>query len=239
MYIPVADFRESMKPNDSRSESSFKQINSQHPVVVTYGEATVKRAPDQAWLSIFTETRAPRAEEARRMSAETMTTIQSRLLNVGLSASAIRTTGYQLTPEIEWKNGRGAVRGYLVRNQIEVRVDELDSLSNVIDAANATRETSLTISGPRLGLKDEGAVETEALKLAVLAALGRAKAIAAGAGKALGGIVRIEEQNLGGRSQEPLLMRVALAKSDENVATPIVLGDIEVRVMVVLTAELA
>jgi uncharacterized protein YggE len=173
------------------------------------------------------------------MSAETMTIVQSKLLDLGLSADAIRTTGYNLTPEIEWKNGRGTVRGYLVRNQIDVRVDKLDRLGDVIDAANATRETALTISGPRFGLKDEGAVETEALQLAVQAALGRAKAIAAGAGKVIGGIMRIEEQNLGGNLREPFLMRAAMAKDDQNVETPIVLGDIEVRVIVVLTAELA
>lgn len=227
-----------MKSN-SCSEHSFTQTSSKHPVVVTYGEATVKRAPDQAWLSLSTETRDTKADEARRMSAETMTIVQSKLLDLGLSADAIRTTGYNLTPEIEWKNGRGTVRGYLVRNQIDVRVDKLDRLGDVIDAANATRETALTISGPRFGLKDEGAVETEALQLAVQVALGRAKAIAAGAGKVIGGIMRIEEQNLGGNLREPFLMRAAMAKDDQNVETPIVLGDIEVRVIVVLTAELA
>ncbi len=227
-----------MKSN-SCSEHSFTRTSSKHPVVVTYGEATVKRAPDQAWLSLSTETRDTKADEARRMSAETMTIVQSKLLDLGLSADAIRTTGYNLTPEIEWKNGRGTVRGYLVRNQIDVRVDKLDRLGDVIDAANATRETALTISGPRFGLKDEGAVETEALQLAVQAALGRAKAIAAGAGKVIGGIMRIEEQNLGGNLREPFLMRAAMAKDDQNVETPIVLGDIEVRVIVVLTAELA
>jgi hypothetical protein len=51
--------------------------------------------------------------------------------------------------------------------------------------------------------------------------------------------MRIEEQNLGGNLREPFLMRAAMAKDDQNVETPIVLGDIEVRVIVVLTAELA
>lgn len=207
-------------------------------VVVTQGEATVKRTPDQAWLSITTETRDSKADDARRKSAETMTVVQAKLLSSGLSSDAIRTTGYHLQPEVEWKNGRGTVKGYLVRNQIEVRVDKLDKLGDVIDAANATRDTALTISGPRFGLKDEQTIETEALQLAVQAALMRAKAIAAGAGKELGRIMRIEEQNLGGHPREPFLMRTAMAKNSEAVETPIVLGDIEVQAMVSLTAEL-
>jgi len=207
------------------------------PTVVTNGEATIKRAPDQAWLSIATETRDTRADDARRKSAETMTTIQTKLLETGLPTDAIRTTGYRLTPETEWKNGRGTVKGYLVRNQIEVRVDKLDKLGDVIDTANATRDTALSISGPRFALKDEKTVETEALQLAVQAALTRAKAIATGAGKTLGEIVRIEEQNLG-HIREPFIMRTMSARSEEAAETPIVPGDIEVRVMVVLTAEL-
>ena len=42
----------------------------QTPVIVTQGEAVVKRAPDRAWLTVATETRDARAAEARRRNAE-------------------------------------------------------------------------------------------------------------------------------------------------------------------------
>lgn len=226
-----------MNSNQISNYNSTSKVSSV-PVVVTQGEATVKKTPDQAWLTVTTETREEKADEARRKSAQTMTTIQTQLLATGLSTDAIKTTGYRLTPEMEWKSGRGTVKGYLARNQIEVRVDKLDKLGDVIDAANATRDTTLTITGPRFTLKDEQAAQTEALQLAVQAALTRAKAIAAGAGKTLGDIVRIEEQNLGVHVREPYIMRTAMGKREETVETPIVLGDIEVKVTVALTAQL-
>jgi uncharacterized protein YggE len=210
--------------------------SSSQAVVVAQGDATVKRAPDQAWLTVATETRDVKAEDARRKSAEGMTAVQASLRRAGVPADAIRTTSYYLTPEMDWNNGRGTVKGYLVRNQIDVRVDNLDRLGDIIDAANATKTTTLTISGPRFALKDQQAAETDALRLAVEAAMTRAQAMAGGAKRSLGEIVRIEES---GASRPPLpqpLMRMAAAA--EPVQTPITPGDIEVRVEVTVTVAL-
>ena len=52
------------------------------PVVVTHGEATVKRAADQAWLIVSAETKDARAADARRRNAETMTAVQRNQLRV-------------------------------------------------------------------------------------------------------------------------------------------------------------
>jgi uncharacterized protein YggE len=210
--------------------------SSPQAVVVAQGEATVKRAPDQAWLTVATETRDVKAEDARRKSAEGMTAVQASLRRAGVPADAIRTTSYYLTPEMDWNNGRGTVKGYLVRNQIDVRVDNLDRLGDIIDAANATKTTTLTISGPRFALKDQQAAETDALRLAVEAAMTRAQAMAGGAKRSLGEIVRIEESGASRPTSPQPVMRMAAAA--EPVQTPITPGDIEVRVEVIVTVAL-
>ncbi|MEO8484440.1 MAG: SIMPL domain-containing protein [Acidobacteriota bacterium] len=208
------------------------------PVIVTRGEASVKRAPDQAWLTVATETRDVRAEEARRKSAEATTAVQAALKATGLAADAIRTTGYTLAPETEWNNGRSTVKGYLVRNQIEVRVDDLAKLGAVIDAANATKSTALTISGPRFGLKDQDAAEADALRAAVQGAMARAQAMAGGARRTLGNIVRIEDQSSSRLPQPQPMFRMAAAAQGAPVETPITPGEIEVRAEVSVTVEL-
>lgn len=207
------------------------------PVVITQGEGIVKRAPDRALLTVVTETRAPKADEARSTSARETTAIQNALKGAGLPADAIRTTGFTLVPEMDWKNGRGTVRGYLVRNQVEVRVDDLTKLADVIDAANATRTTALTISGPRFALKDEAAAEGEALRLAVQTAMARAEAMAAGAKRTLGPISRIQENPGGQIRPEPMMMR-QMASAEAAQETPITPGEIEIRANVTLTVEL-
>jgi uncharacterized protein YggE len=206
------------------------------PVVVTQGEAVIKRAPDRAWLTVATETRDARAEAARALSAEGMTSLQAAFKAAGLPDDAVRTTGYSLVPEMDWKNGRGTVRGYLVRNQIEVRVDDLDRLSAIIDAATTSKNTSLSITGPRFSLKDEAAAQAEALRTAVASAMARARAMAMGAGRTLGSITRIEEHNQGSIVfPQPQMMRMAAAEAPP---TPIAPGELEIRAVVTLTVEL-
>ncbi len=220
-------------------ENSSSKVPSQVPVVVTQGEATVKRRPDQAWLTVKTETRDAKADNVRRISAESMSGVQAVLRATGLPADAIRTSEYWLTPDLEWKNGRSSVKGYIVRNQIEIRVDDLDRLANVIDAVSTAQNTTLAISDLRFTLKNQQAPEAEALRLAVQAALSRAQAIASGAGLSLGKIVRIEEPNINHvHAPEPRLMRASVANADKSVETPITIGDIEVQVKVILTVQL-
>ncbi len=206
------------------------------PVVVTQGEASIKRAPDRAWLTVATETRDVQAERARSLSAEGMTALQGTLKKVGLPDDAIRTTGYSLVPEMDWKSGRGVVRGYVVRNQVEVRIDDLDRLSAVIDAATTSRATTLSITGPRFSLKDEASAQSEALRMAVGSAMARARAIAQGAGRTLGNITRIEDHNMGGsQPPHPVMMRMSAA---DAAPTPIQPGELEIRATVTLTVEL-
>jgi uncharacterized protein YggE len=208
------------------------------PSIVTQGEATLKRAPDRAWINVSTEARDPQAAPARSRNAEAMTALQAALKSAGVSADAIRTTQVSVTPEFQWNNGKSTLRGYVARNQIEVRVDDLDKLSDILDAANSPKNVALSVTGPRFDLKNERAVQSEALSAAVQDALQRAQAIATGAKRSLGAIVRIEDQNTGMMLKQPIPMMMARAEAASDVATPVTPGEIEIRAQVVLTVEM-
>lgn len=212
------------------------------PSITTKGEAVLKKAPDRAWISVATETRDTKANDARTKNAETMTTVQSALRKAGVAADAIRTTGYSLTPDVQWANGRSTVRGYIARNQIDVRVDDLDKLGDVLDAANSGQNTSISVMGPRFDLKNQQAAEAEALQQAVEVAIARAQAIARGARRQVGGILQISEE--GTQTIMPPPRPMMLATRAEGYAaqaapeTPITPGEIEVRVTVILKVEI-
>lgn len=203
------------------------------PVIVTRGEATLKRAPDQAWVSIAAETRAGTPAEAQRTAAEAMKSVQTALSKAGLAPDAIRTVGYSLQPDMEYVNGRGRVRGYIVRNQIEVRVDDLQKLGAVLDAAGSSGATSM--AGLRFDLKERAAAEREALTLAVRDAMGRARALAAGGGLTLGQVLRIDESSDMPRPVPYMAMRAEAAPAQ----TPISPGEIEIRADVTVTVRIA
>jgi uncharacterized protein len=222
--------------------SSATAVSAQGPapltnVIVTQGEATLKRAPDRAWLTVATETRDPRAAEARKRNAEAMTTVQATLKGAGLSGDALRTTGFSVSPEFDYNNGRSTLRGYVVRNQIEVRVDNLDRLSDILDAVNAPKTVAISVHGPRFDLKDERAARNDALRAAVEDAMSRAQAIAAGAKRSLGQIVRVDESSTSSMPPPMPMMRMAAAPA-ADASTPITPGEIEVQARVTVTVEI-
>ena len=212
------------------------------PAIVTHGQATVKRAPDRAWLTVGTEVRDARSADARQKSADIMTAVQNALKATGLPADAIRTTGFALMPEMLWTSGTAQVKGYVVHNEIEVRVDDLDKLSQVIDAANSPKNAALSVTGPRFDLKNREGAEQDVLRLAVENALARAQAIATGARRNLGAILRIDEQNTGTEmpAPRPMMARAPVAGRAGGVAqpetqTPITPGAIEIHAEVTVT----
>jgi uncharacterized protein YggE len=218
-------------------EVAQAQTASTDPVIVTRGESTIKRAPDRAWLTVATEIRDSRAAEARRRSAEITTAVLNAIKATGLAADAVRTTGYSLSPEMDWTGGTPKLKGYVVRNQVEVRVDDMDKLSDVIDAATVPRGVGLTINGPRFDLKNREAAEQEALAMAVQDAMRRAQALAQGARRTLGPIMRIEdqsEQHVPG----PVYRMSETAAMAGQTPTPITPGEIEIRAQVSVTVAI-
>ena len=209
------------------------------PVIVTQGTAVVKRAPDRAWITVATETREAKAADARRRGAEAMSAVQNALKSAGVVAEAIRTTGYSLAPEEVWNAGRRTIKGYIVRNQVEVRVDNLDKLGEVLDAADSAKSTMLTVGNPRFDLKDSQAAESEALRQAVEQGMQRARAIATGARRSVGAILRVEDQGASvGPPPMPMFRTATASRAGDAVETPITPGEIEIRAQVTLTIEL-
>jgi hypothetical protein len=205
--------------------------------VTTSGEGVIKVAPDRAFVTLSAEARAKSPREAQRQAADAMTAVQQRLRSLDLAHDAIRTVSYDVQPEFDFANGKQSLRGYVARNAIEVRVDDIARVGDVLDAAVAAGATS--VRDVRFDLKARETVEHDALKRAVGEARARAEAMAAAAGRTLDRIVRLEEQ---GASFSPPPFPMAAMRAEAAAAPapvpPVVAGDIEVRARVTLTARL-
>ena len=211
------------------------QEKTEPPVVVTNGQGVVRVAPDRATLSMAAEGRARSPREAQLQSATLMTAVQKALQDARIPKDAIRTTGYDLQQEYDYVNGKQVSRGYIARNSIEVRVDEIERAGDVLDAAVAAGATS--VGGIQFDLKDRDKVEREALRLAVADARARADAAASGAARTVDRVLRIEESRATVSPPMPQFRMVAAA-AEAAPQTPIAAGQIEVRAEVTLTASL-
>lgn len=208
--------------------------NSLVPSIVTTGEATVRRAPDQAFVTVAVETRAKTPREAQAQNAQAMTSVQQRIATAGIPKDAVRTTGYSIQQEFDYSNGRQTPRGYVARNGIEVRVDAVEKTGDLLDAVVGAGATN--IAGVRFDLKDRVGAEREALRLSVADARARAEAMAAGAGRSLDRILRIVDNVQPRFKPQPGVMMARAVESPAE--TPVAPGEIEVTAQVELTVAI-
>jgi uncharacterized protein len=208
------------------------------PVVVVQGEGEVKAAPDQAFVTIGAETQASTPQQAQEQNTKAMTGVQERIVAAGIARDAVRTVAYELQPQYDYNNGRQTLRGYLARNVVEVRIDDLAKLPRLLESVVTSGAT--TVQGIRFDLKDRVTLERQALTRAVADAKARAEAAAGGAGMQVAGVVRIEEH---GVRQGPIPMpapqyRAGMAAMAADAAPPIAPGETTITANVTITVAL-
>lgn len=203
------------------------------PQVVVTGEGIVKATPDQAWISIGAESRAKISKDAQQRNAEAMTAVLQKISSFGITKDAIKTTALDLQMEFDYANGKQTPRGYVARNTVEIRVDDLMKLGDVLDAVVTSGATM--IHGLRFDVKQRDQIAATALQSAVKNATTKAQAVAAGASRAVDRILKIEELS-GGGEPVPMMRQYAMAKADAS--TPVAAGEIEIRAQVRLTVAI-
>ena len=214
--------------------ASSAQTPELRDLVVTTGEAVVRRAPDRAFVTVTVETRAKNPRDAQRQNADVMTAVQQRLAQASVPKDAVRTLGYDLEQEFDFPQGRRVPREFVARNAVEVRVDDIARVGELLDVAVQSGATS--VGNVRFDVQDRDKVEKEALRLAVVDARARAEAAASGAGRSLDRIIKVED------SREPGIVvprqMMTVARASEAATTPVEPGLVEVRARVTLTASM-
>jgi len=208
-------------------------MQAEPPVIVTSGDAIVRRTPDRAFVTIAIETRSKNPRDAQKQNADAATQVQQRLSLAKLGPDAIRTLGYHLEQEFEVVPSGRIPREYLARNSIEVRIDDLSRVGELIDTV--VRGGATTVAGVRFEIQNRASAEQDALRLAVADARSRAEAAATGAGLIVDRVLRIEDRREGIIIPQRTMMMSARAA---DATTPIEPGLIEIQAHVTLTVSI-
>jgi uncharacterized protein YggE len=206
------------------------------PTIVTSGEAIIRRPADQSFVMVSVESRARVPKDAQRLNADAMNAVQQKLTDAGIAKDSVRTTGYSIQQEFDYSNGRRTPREYLARNGVEIRVDAIDRTGEILDLVVQAGATSVV--GVRFDLKDRVAVERDALRHAVEDARARADAMAAGAGRTVDKVLRIEDARPQRVGIQPQARMMAAGGAADSAPTPIEGGMIEVRAQIQLTVAI-
>ena len=194
------------------------------PAISAMGRGEARVAPDRATILFAVETRAATAAAASAENARLQQQALDALRKAGLPAERISTTGFSLTPDLQWdQEGRQSrVVGYVARNTVRAEVRDLAALGKIIDAviaAGVNKVGALQFSGSR-----EAEVRRESLQLAVQSACRDAVAVAAATGGTLGPLLEAQTMDtprFGGGE-----MMMARAANSDAAQTPITPGEL-------------
>src|SRR5690606_34286992 len=137
------------------------------PSIVTTAQGEVRVMPDRATIIIGVETKAATSQAAGAENARRQTAVIDTLKKLGIAAAQIRSADYTVYPERVWDNeGRTArITGYIARNSVEVRLNDLARVGPAIDAALARGAN--TINSLQFESSKADSARREALGVAV------------------------------------------------------------------------
>lgn len=175
------------------------------------GEAELRMLPERADLQIGIEHRADSANRAMEEVGRVAARFIEAARDIGAGDKQLRSSDVQVMPEYRWNEERREreQRGFVARRDIQLRVEQLDRLSDYLRAAAATGVTH--VSRPELSVADPAAARREALAAATRDARANADAIAEAAGRELGALISLDAQPER-QAPSPIAMRAASAE---------------------------
>ena len=205
------------------------------------GTGSVSVAPDMAIISFGVVKEAKTAREALDANNKAMASILKAMKENGIEKKDLQTSGFNIQPRYHYPKRKSdgqqpppKITGYLVSNNLTIRVREIDKAGAILDLSvtlgiNSGGNIQFTNAEPSAVLK-------EARTRAVKDALEKAQTLAEAANVKLGAILNISEN-----SSRPGPVAIAQARSysvQEDAAVPIASGENSYEVMVQMSWEI-
>jgi len=222
---PNADPIETTHPNSIQPETTL----------TLSAEGSVNREPDIAFLNAGVQTQGETAQAAMSANATAMNGVFDALAAANIDRSDMQTSNFSLQPQYDYSsrsNGQPRLTGYQASNQLSVRIRDLDTLGETMDALVSAGGN--TFNGLRFALEDDRAAKNAAREIAMKDAISRAELYASASGYEVARVVTISES--GGFSPQPMAMMAEARSMDRS--TPIASGEVGYSVTVNVTFEL-
>lgn len=195
--------------------------------VTASGEAETE--PDEAVVRVAVEATADDPTVARQRVADNASSMRAALVDLGLPAEAVRTTGFDIYEDRVRAPEPGAepATTYRARHAFAVEVEDTGMVGEVIDTAVENGATS--IHGVEFTLSEETRqqLRQEAIDEAMSDARTQADAIAAAGGLTITGVDRVRTGGAAGPRPVPMA-----ATADAGGGTSIESGAVSVRATV-------
>ena len=202
-----------------------------HTLTVT-GNGKVTVVPDVARVYLGVTLTRPTVKEARNAAAAAMTDVIAAIKGLGVADADIQTTGLSLSARYA-EGSSTKIVGYIISEQVQVTVRDLDKAGDVVDAA--TTKGATDVNGISFELADPAKAQDDARAAAVTAARVSAQAMASAAHVTLGAVVSISD----GSAPTPIYYGAAAGAAPmADVKTPVQPGTQDVPATVTVVFEI-
>ncbi|HOC96589.1 MAG TPA: SIMPL domain-containing protein [bacterium] len=157
------------------------------------GEGKVNAKPDIAIVSMGISVEKTKISDAQKESSDKMNAFISKVKEMGVESKYIKTANYSIYPQYNWTNGKEILRGYQVSQNVEIKIRDLDKVSDIIALASDYNLNQVGDLQFDIDNKDQYIAQAreEAIKKAKENATATAKAL----GVDLGRIISFSESN--------------------------------------------
>ncbi|QHQ63489.1 DUF541 domain-containing protein [Anaerocolumna sedimenticola] len=138
------------------------------------GQGQITAVPDIAVIRLGVETTGDNLMAIQAENAQLSQAVIHALKRLGITD--IKTYQYIIEKRYDYENGTQVDRGYAVRNILEIRLDNMEQVGMVIDTAVANGANIVEFIS--FEVSELGAYYQQALNLAVMSAMDKAKSLA-------------------------------------------------------------
>jgi uncharacterized protein YggE len=218
----------------------IRMASSDKPMIDLSVTGETRSAPDVASFSTGVETLSFKARDAIRQNAVKMQNVVDGLKSQGIADKDIQTSAITLNRESDYlPTGKRRFKGYRVRNNVTVKLRDMNKLADMLDMLAAGGATEF--DGPSFSLDDETAAMSAARDKAWAAANLQAQYHAQKAGYSNVRVMRVSEVITVSREQGGSTRAQYAAvetAADASTSTPIAAGEITSSVTLSISYEM-
>jgi uncharacterized protein len=228
----VAGFAATLPISIDSAKAQEAQLKSRERSLSITASGQVTAAPDMVSITTGVLAEAETAKQAVDANSAAMRNVIAVLKAAGIADRDVQTADFSVQPKYVYpqdgSNTPPKLVGYIVTNQVTIRVREIKSIGDVLD--KVVQAGSNQIAGITFGVSNADALLDKARQSAVAAARRKAEIYAEAAGVKLGAVLSISEAS---QSNGPQPMR-QMAMAEKSSSVPVEAGEMALAVDVTM-----
>jgi len=182
------------------------------------GQGKVNAKPDVSLVSLGVVTEALKVKDAQSQNSEKMNAIIEAIKGMGVEAKDIQTENYNLSPKYDWTDGKQKLLGYIVSQNVSVKVRDTDKVGDIISKAGELGANQ--VGGIQFVIDDPNALQAQSRDKAIEDARQKAKTLSDKLGLQVVRVVSFSEYSGGTPSPTPYYAMAKDARNTQEMAAP-------------------